>query len=95
MKRGQSVLIHSGAGGVGQAAINIATYYDCEIFTTVGTTDKREFIKNTFPHVCTLTMYEILLIIYSIYFIGGHNNWLDLQAEQLNMITVSIDGLNS
>lgn len=51
LKRGDSVLIHSGTGGVGLAAINVALYYGCEIFTTVGTEEKREFIKNTFPQI--------------------------------------------
>jgi len=54
MKRGDSVLIHTGTGGVGQAAITIALYYECEIFTTVGTTEKREFIKTNFPQVKTI-----------------------------------------
>lgn len=51
MKRGDSVLIHAGTGGVGQAAITLALYYECEIFTTVGTPEKREFIKTHFPQV--------------------------------------------
>ncbi|XP_060866838.1 fatty acid synthase-like [Metopolophium dirhodum] len=51
MKRGDSVLIHAGTGGVGQAAITIALYYECEIFTTVGTAEKREFIKTHFPQI--------------------------------------------
>lgn len=36
LQRGESILIHSGTGGVGQAAINIALSFDCEIYTTVG-----------------------------------------------------------
>lgn len=51
MKRGESVLIHAGSGGVGQAAINLCIYYGCNIFTTVGTPEKREFIRQTFPQV--------------------------------------------
>lgn len=51
MKRGDSILIHAGTGGVGQAAITIALNYECEIFTTVGTAEKREFIKTHFPQV--------------------------------------------
>ncbi|CAI6352158.1 unnamed protein product [Macrosiphum euphorbiae] len=51
MKRGDSILIHAGTGGVGQAAITIALYYECEIFTTVGTAEKREFIKTHFPQI--------------------------------------------
>lgn len=49
LKRGESILIHSGSGGVGQAAIYIAQYYGCKIFTTVGTAEKREFLKKKFP----------------------------------------------
>ncbi|PIK47822.1 putative fatty acid synthase [Apostichopus japonicus] len=49
LRRGESVLIHSGSGGVGQAAIAIALSYDCRVFTTVGTKEKREFLKKKFP----------------------------------------------
>ncbi|XP_031358296.1 fatty acid synthase-like [Photinus pyralis] len=51
LKPGQSVLIHSGAGGVGQAAIQIALFCKCQIFTTVGTEEKRKFIMETFPEI--------------------------------------------
>lgn len=53
MKKGESILIHAGSGGVGQAAINICSFNECKIFTTVGTPEKREFIRKTFPHVGT------------------------------------------
>lgn len=36
VKRGETVLIHSGSGGVGQAAISIALSLGCRVFTTVG-----------------------------------------------------------
>ncbi|XP_032674560.1 fatty acid synthase-like isoform X2 [Odontomachus brunneus] len=49
IKKGDKVLIHSGSGGVGQAAINLALNEECEIFTTVGTLEKRQFIRETFP----------------------------------------------
>lgn len=49
IKRGESILIHAGSGGVGQAAINVALHYGCEVFTTVGTAEKRAFIKKLFP----------------------------------------------
>lgn len=51
MKPGESVLIHAGTGGVGQAAIHIALHMECKVFTTVGTQQKREFIKTNFPKV--------------------------------------------
>jgi NADPH:quinone reductase-like Zn-dependent oxidoreductase len=41
-------LIHSGAGGVGQAAISVCQYYGCEIYVTVGTDDKRQFLQKEF-----------------------------------------------
>ncbi|XP_050552883.1 fatty acid synthase-like [Spodoptera frugiperda] len=51
IQRGESILIHAGSGGVGQAAINVALYYGCEVFTTVGTAEKRAFIKKLFPQL--------------------------------------------
>lgn len=45
------VLIHAGSGGVGQAAINVALNAGCEVFTTVGTQEKREFIKQQYPQI--------------------------------------------
>ncbi|KAI0603270.1 PKSKA1 [Biscogniauxia sp. FL1348] len=45
---GKRVLIHSAAGGVGIAAIQLAKYADAEVFATVGTDEKREFLKSTF-----------------------------------------------
>ena len=36
IQRGETVLIHSGSGGVGQAAISIALSLGCRVFTTVG-----------------------------------------------------------
>lgn len=51
MKKGDKVLIHSGTGGVGQAAIHLALYEGCEVFTTVGSIEKRYFIRETFPSI--------------------------------------------
>ncbi|KAL6257976.1 hypothetical protein P5V15_011572 [Pogonomyrmex californicus] len=51
MKKGDKVLIHSGTGGIGQAAIHLALNEGCEVFTTVGTREKREFIRKMFPSI--------------------------------------------
>ena len=51
LQDGESILIHAGSGGVGQAAINVCLSMGCEIFTTVGTKEKREFIKRQFPSI--------------------------------------------
>jgi len=51
MKKGNKILIHSGTGAVGQAAIHLSLYHGCEVFTTVGTAEKRKFIRDTFPSI--------------------------------------------
>ena len=51
LRHGSKVLIHSGSGGVGQAAISIALYYGCKVFTTVGSAKKREYLKKRFPEL--------------------------------------------
>lgn len=51
LKRGESVLIHAGSGGVGQASIAIALHAGCTVFTTVGTPEKRQFLKKMFPQL--------------------------------------------
>ena len=48
LQPGESILIHSGSGGVGQAALNVCKHLGCKIFTTVGTKEKREFLKQTY-----------------------------------------------
>ncbi|XP_050353710.1 fatty acid synthase-like [Nymphalis io] len=51
IQRGESILIHAGSGGVGQAAINVALSFGCEVFTTVSTEEKRLFIKKLYPQL--------------------------------------------
>ncbi|XP_046964151.1 fatty acid synthase-like [Vanessa cardui] len=51
MQRGESILIHAGSGVVGQAAINVALRYGLKVFTTVGTPEKRAFIKRLYPQI--------------------------------------------
>ncbi|KAM4715440.1 fatty acid synthase isoform 2-T2 [Anableps anableps] len=48
---GETVLIHSGSGGVGQAAIAIALSKDCRVFTTVGSAEKRAYLQERFPQL--------------------------------------------
>lgn len=51
MKSGESILIHTGSGGVGLASISIALHAGCTVFTTVGNQEKRDFIKKIFPQI--------------------------------------------
>uniref|UniRef100_A0A1L8DZ80 Fatty acid synthase n=1 Tax=Nyssomyia neivai TaxID=330878 RepID=A0A1L8DZ80_9DIPT len=51
MKKGESILIHAGSGGVGQAAISVALNAGLTVYTTVGSKEKREFLMKTFPQL--------------------------------------------
>ncbi|KAI3300122.1 hypothetical protein DTO002I6_845 [Penicillium roqueforti] len=44
LQAGERVLIHAGAGGVGQAAIMLAQMIGADIFTTIGSLDKKQFL---------------------------------------------------
>lgn len=46
MQKGESILIHSAAGGTGQAALQMAQLLGCEIFATVGSEEKKKFLVN-------------------------------------------------
>lgn len=48
LQEGETILIHSGAGGVGQAAIQLAKILKAEVFTTVGTEEKKTFLVETY-----------------------------------------------
>ncbi len=50
MARGDRVLIHSGAGGVGMAAIALARQAGAEIFATAGSAEKRAVLKSLGVH---------------------------------------------
>ena len=44
LRKGESVLIHAAAGGVGQAAIVLAQTIGADVFVTVGTEQKRDLV---------------------------------------------------
>ncbi|MCX5619034.1 type I polyketide synthase [Bombella pollinis] len=45
LAEGESVLIHAGTGGVGQAAIHIAKMRGAVIYTTAGNPEKRDYLR--------------------------------------------------
>lgn len=46
LRQGEIILIHSAAGGVGMAAVQIAQWIGAEIFATAGNDEKREFLRS-------------------------------------------------
>ncbi|KAG5978870.1 Type I Iterative PKS [Claviceps digitariae] len=48
LKKGQSVLIHSAAGGVGLAAVQLAKMMGAKIYATVGREDKADHLVQTY-----------------------------------------------
>jgi len=46
--KGETILIHAAAGGVGQAAINFSKYVGAEIFCTVSSPEKRDLLMNEY-----------------------------------------------
>jgi myxalamid-type polyketide synthase MxaB len=46
MKKGEKVLIHAAAGGVGMAAVQLAQRAGAEIFATAGSPEKRAFLRS-------------------------------------------------
>ena len=48
LQEGESVLISSGAGGIGQAAIQIAQIVKADVYTTVGTEERKTFLTQTY-----------------------------------------------
>ncbi|MDD5275380.1 MAG: SDR family NAD(P)-dependent oxidoreductase [Methylovulum sp.] len=45
LQKGEKVLIHGAAGGVGLAAIQVARWLGAEIYATVGSDEKRDFLQ--------------------------------------------------
>lgn len=48
LQKGESILIHAAAGGVGQAAIMLSQLLGAEVFVTLGTVEKKDFVEDTY-----------------------------------------------
>lgn len=51
IEKGKSILIHAGSGGVGLAAIQVALAYGLEVFTTVGSDEKKKYLLERYPNL--------------------------------------------
>lgn len=48
LRKGETILIHAGAGGTGQAAIQVSQYCGAEIFATVGSEAKKQVLMGEY-----------------------------------------------
>lgn len=72
MQPGESILIHAGTGGIGIAAIAIALSMGCEVFTTVSSQEKRDYLKKLYPQLEDKNIGELETIyIHSCLYIGN------------------------
>nr|CAD7589405.1 unnamed protein product [Timema genevievae] len=51
MRAGNTLLVHAGTGGVGQASIAVALHMGVTVFTTVSSQEKRDYLKKRFPQL--------------------------------------------
>ncbi|KAH9209036.1 hypothetical protein DL95DRAFT_394758 [Leptodontidium sp. 2 PMI_412] len=58
LRKGESVLIHAAAGGVGQAAMMLAQHLGAEIFATVSTEEKKKLLVETYGIVEDHVLYS-------------------------------------
>lgn len=70
VSKGHKILIHAGTGGVGLAAIRVAVSYGLEVFTTVSSQTKRDYLLELYPqlnpsHIGNsrdLSFYEMVML---------------------------------
>lgn len=66
IRKGDSILIHAGSGGVGLAAITIAFTYGLEVYTTVSNETKKKYLLDTFPQLKGTKMNESMMSVLTV-----------------------------
>lgn len=46
LQRGEKILVHGGTGGIGLTTIQLSLLMGAEVFTTVGSAEKKKFVEN-------------------------------------------------
>ena len=102
LKKGESLLVHGGASGIGVAAIQLAKVYGAKVYVTVGTDEKCAFCeklgadksinyrKENFPDVIKrITLNKGVNVILDM--IGGSytNDNLDVLAEEGRLVLIN------
>jgi NADPH:quinone reductase-like Zn-dependent oxidoreductase len=92
MQPGESVLIHSAAGGVGLAAVQLSQFIGAEIFATAGSEEKHEFLRGLgIEHVMSSRNYDFVEEILKV--TGGRGVDVVLNALAGEFIPKSISVL--
>lgn len=94
----QSILIHLGSGGVGLAAIEVALAYGLNIFTTVSTKEKKDFILKRYPEIkginfCGFHFFKLLIPLL-VLIENQIGNSRDCSFEQIIMEKTNGKGVN-
>ncbi|KAI1179866.1 putative polyketide synthase [Nemania sp. FL0916] len=58
LTKGETILIHSGAGGTGQAAIQVAQYCGATVFTTVSSDSKKQLLMDLYKIPAEQILYS-------------------------------------
>ena len=67
--QGQTILIHSGAGGVGHVAIQIAKAFGADVYTTVSSAQKQKIVHDF--GITAIPYYEMSVADYILNFTGN------------------------
>nr|WP_226858190.1 SDR family NAD(P)-dependent oxidoreductase [Acidithiobacillus ferridurans] len=82
LQPGERVLIHGGAGGVGIAAIQMAQWRGAEVYATVGSPEKRDFLRLLgVPHLYHSRSYDF-----------AEEIWRDTNQEGVDVVLNSLSG---
>lgn len=68
----ERILIHAGTGAIGMSAISIALSLNCEIFTTVSTVEKKQYLKKMFPQLQDENIGKKLVIFSNLIFLSKY-----------------------
>ncbi|KAL2863130.1 uncharacterized protein BJX67DRAFT_384987 [Aspergillus lucknowensis] len=90
VQRGERVLIHSAAGGTGQAAVQVAQYLGAEVFATVGTPKKKQLLIDRYSigesHIFSSRNAD---------FVNGVKRLTDNEGVDVILNSLSGDGLTA
>ena len=82
LQPGERVLVHGGAGGVGIAAIQMAQWRGAEVYATVGSPEKRDFLR----------LLGVSHLYHSRSYDFAEEIWRDTNQEGVDVVLNSLSG---